>query len=158
MDRLVQIESDTYVADLKTTTSALGLRYAMEYSPNTQFTLYTIASRIALAQPAKGILLDAAQVGTTFVRFERYPIPRSQGVLDEWMSDLAQWVTDMEFCATNAAICDDPADAYIQNDAACNLYGGCPFRSVCSRSPSARQPVLDAEFTRRRWDPFGEPR
>lgn len=157
MDRLVQFNDDIYVSDLKTTRTALGPSYAARYTPDNQFTLYTIAGRVALSVPARGVLLDAAQVGVTFVRFARFPIPRPQPVLDEWLTSLPFWVSQMEGCAERAAE-GSPESAYPQNDKACNLYGGCQFREICGRSPSARAPILNANYQRRRWDPAGQPR
>jgi hypothetical protein len=41
-----------------------------------------------------------------------------------------------------------------QNDTACDKYGGCRFRGVCSRSPSVRQAFLDSDFRREMWNPL----
>jgi hypothetical protein len=34
------------------------------------------------------------------------------------------------------------------NDAACMMYGGCPFRDVCGKDPSVRQEFLETLFDR----------
>jgi hypothetical protein len=159
LDRLGQFNDTIYIVDLKTTYEALGSRYAERFTPDNQFTLYTLAGRVALGVPAAGVLLDAAQIGTNFVRFQRYLVYRPQPVLDEWLRGLPYWTSLMEACATAAATrAPTPEDAYPQNDKACSLYGGCQYRGVCGRSPLARKRVLDIDFQIRRWDPFGEPR
>jgi len=157
LDRLVQFNEDIYVSDLKTTRIALGTSYAARFTPDNQFTMYTIAGRVALSVPARGVLLDAVQIGATFVRFARFPIPRPQPVLDEWLTSLPYWLKQMDDCAARAENMP-PEEAYPQNDKACQLYGGCQFRDVCARSPSTRQPILKANYNKRRWDPVGQPR
>jgi hypothetical protein len=158
IDRLVRLNDDIYIADLKTTYEAIGQKYAERFTPDNQFTLYTLAGRVALGVPARGILLDAVQIGVNFVRFQRFPIYRPQPVLDEWLNALPFWAALMESCATNAEGASAPEAAYPQNDKACGLYGGCQFREVCGRSPMARKPIMDSSFQIRRWDPAGEPR
>ena len=158
IDRLVSLDDNIYIADLKTTYEAIGSKYAERFTPDNQFTLYTLAGRVALGVPARGILLDAAQIGVNFVRFQRFPIYRPQPVLDEWLHALPWWVAQMEYCAISADGHPNPEAAYPQNDKACGLYGGCQFREICGRSPMARKPIMDATFQIRRWDPAGEPR
>jgi hypothetical protein len=158
LDRLVELNSSVYICDLKTTWETLGQKYAERFTPDNQFTLYTLAGRVALGVPAVGILLDAAQIGATFVRFQRFPIYRPQPVLDEWLHALPWWTGLMELCARAAETSPHPEQAYPQNDKACGLYGGCQFREICGRSPLARKPIMDSSFRIRRWDPFGEPR
>jgi hypothetical protein len=159
IDRLVQLNDDIYIADLKTTYEQIGSKYAERFTPDNQFTLYTLAGRVALGVPARGILLDAVQIGVNFVRFQRFPVYRPQPVLDEWLNALPFWVSIMEECAIAANDRpNNPESAYPQNDKACGLYGGCQFREICGRSPMARKPIMDATFQIRRWDPAGEPR
>jgi hypothetical protein len=158
IDRLVAFNDDIFIADLKTTMEAISSKYAERFTPDNQFTLYTIAGRVALGVPARGILLDAAQIGVNFVRFQRFPVYRPQPVLDEWLQALPYWVSLMESCAVVAEPMPNPEAAYPQNDKACGLYGGCQFREICGRSPLARKPIMDATFQIRRWDPAGEPR
>lgn len=161
LDRLVEFNSEIWIPDLKTTRSALGTRYAEQFTPDNQFTLYTLAGKIALGVPTRGVLLDAVQVGTNFVRFARFPIHRPQGILDEWLFALRNfWVPQIQRCAEDAAEHTgiSPEQFYPQNDKACSMYGGCTFREVCGRAPRSRKPILEAEFEPRKWDPVGEPR
>lgn len=158
LDRLVQLNDDVYVADLKTTYEAIGQKYAERFTPDNQFTMYTLAGRVALGVPARGVLLDAVQIGVNFVRFQRFPVYRPQPVLDEWLNALPYWISQMEYCAYFANKGGNPEAAYPQNDKACGLYGGCQYREICGRSPMARKPIMNSTFKIRRWDPAGEPR
>jgi hypothetical protein len=41
------------------------------------------------------------------------------------------------------------------NDTACDKYGGCEFREVCSKSPSVRDKFLKADFKQEEpWNPL----
>lgn len=158
LDRLVSLNDDVYIADLKTTYEAIGQKYAERFTPDNQFTLYTIAGRVVYGHTVRGVLLDAVQIGVNFVRFQRFPVYRPQPVLDEWLNELSYWIAQMELCAKAADGASAPEAAFPQNDKACGLYGGCQFREVCGRSPMARKPIMDSTFKIRRWDPYGEPR
>lgn len=158
LDRLVSLNEEVYIADLKTTYEAIGQKYAERFTPDNQFTLYTLAGRVVYGRSVRGVILDAVQIGVNFVRFQRFPIHRPQPVLDEWLQALPYWTRQMEQCAKDAEGAPAPEAAFPQNDKACGLYGGCQFREICGRSPMARKPLMDATFKIRRWDPVGEPR
>ncbi len=159
LDRLVEFNQEIYIADLKTTRSGLTAHYLRNFTPDNQFTLYTLAGRVALHVTARGVLLDAVQVGVTFVRFARIPIPRPTAIIEEWIRGFeSYWYPAIQSCAQNADLTSNPVEAYPQNDKACGLYGGCHFREVCGRVPSSRSTILEGQFNRRRWDPLGEPR
>ena len=105
---------------------------------------YSIACQIGWNVPVKGIILDACQILVSGTRFERQIIPRTSETLDEWLRDLSWWLRQME----------DAEGHWPQNDKACGMYGGCQFRGVCARAPSARQQWLEADFRKRVWDPL----
>jgi len=154
MDRLVDLNGATYVADTKTTHMTLNAKFVESFTPHNQFTLYTMASQVALAKPAQGLILDAVQVGATYLRFGRYIINRPKGVLSEWHKGLGFWLDSLSQMAENANEGTNPPEsAYPQNDQACGLYGGCQFRQVCSRAPRERKAILAADYVRRHWDP-----
>ena len=146
IDRVVMLGGDFYIADIKTTTHQLGPNWVQGFSPDNQFTLYTVAGKVAFGVEAKGLILDGVQVGATFARFQRYQVPRPAAVLTEWLQDLRYWLGAMEQCALDAH--------WPQNDKACGMYGGCQFREVCSRAPSARASYLQAAYVKRVWDPL----
>jgi len=159
LDRLGTLDGTPYVLDRKTTKSALSARYFEEYSPDNQFTLYSLAGRVVYNTDVKGIIVDAAQIGANFSRFQREFVYRTQAQLDEWYHDLGYWLEQAERMALeiDAQPVENPLEAafaYPMNDKACRLYGGCPFRSICAKSPESRARWLKADFVSRRWDPL----
>ena len=147
-----------YIADLKTTYEAIGSKYAERFTPDNQFTLYTLAGRVALGSPCSRSpprrRPDRHQL-RPLPALPRLPSPASPRRM---ASGLRWWTFLMEKCAGEAELSASPEEAYPQNDKACGLYGGCQFRETCGRCPMARKPIMDATFQIRRWDPVGQPR
>lgn len=148
LDRLATWNGKTYVLDVKTTKHGLDAYYFSRFTPDNQFSLYILASKIVFASPAEGLILDAIQIGTDFVRCQRGPIPRSEAEIDEWWNDTQVWLRQMDDSARSAH--------WPMNDKACGLYGGCQFRPVCSRPPAAREAWLRADYAKRVWDPLAK--
>jgi hypothetical protein len=133
LDRVVQYQGDSYVSDRKTTSSALSAFYFSRYEPDTQMSLYTAASRIIYKAPVKGVIIDAAQVGVTYTRFARSFTFRGDEQLDEFLVSAKWWINQVP--AAKAA-------GWPMNEASCSRYGGCAFRSICSRVPRVRESML----------------
>jgi hypothetical protein len=146
MDRIAEFQGDLYVFDYKSTKRALYTEYFAQFNPHNQMTGYTLGGKITFAQPVKGVMIDAAQVGVTFSRFARGTTLRSDDQLDEWLSQTAYWVK----LATSYA----QADFWPLNESSCDKYFGCPFRPVCSKPPRQRETWLKADYTHRLWDPL----
>lgn len=147
LDRLAKLNDTPYVIDRKTTEHTIDASYFAKYTPDNQFSLYTLAGKVVYEQPVRGLIVDAIQVGVTFARAVRGPVPRDDAMLDEWHRDLGHWLGEMEACAVEGH--------WPLNDKACGLFGGCPYRGICSKSPSSREQWLRSEFpTRRQWDPL----
>jgi len=150
LDRVVSFQDHLFVMDRKTTTSTPGPYYFNQFEPNNQMTLYTIASQIILDSPVKGVIIDAAQILIDSSRFVRGFTYRTQDQLEEWTNDLYHWL-DLAVSHAN--------DSYWpQNDTACDKFGGCRFRDVCSKSPGVRENFLRADFAQlpedERWNPL----
>lgn len=157
LDRVVSFQDDLYVMDRKTSTTTLSDYYFAQFNPNNQMSLYSNAARIILKAPIKGVIIDAAQVmldvdktnipGARFVRSFTY---RTDAQLNEWMQDLRYWFTLAEAYAAQGY--------WPMNDTACDKYGGCRFREICSKSPQVREQFLKAHFTKLppedRWNPL----
>lgn len=151
LDRVVEFHSDLYVMDRKTSVSTIGTYYMDQWTPSNQMTLYALAGKVMLNQPVKGVIIDAAQVllekPNAFARGFAY---RTEDQLSEWLTDLRYWLREAEDFAT--------AGYWPQNDTACNKFGGCAFREVCSASPHVREAYLAARFDRTdhnaAWNPF----
>lgn len=147
MDRLVTFQDEVYIQDRKTTKSTLSRHFFDKFTPNNQFSTYIFASHTALAQPAAGLIVDAAQIAVTFSRFERGPpIIRPQETLQEWYTDLGIYLGSAQMFAQMRY--------WPQNDKSCDSYGGCPYRMVCSKAPVTREKWLAGTFQQRIWDPL----
>lgn len=146
LDRLATYQDSSWVVDRKTTKYSLGQEYFDKYSPDNQFSLYALAGRLVFNTPIAGLIVDAIQVGVTFARFQRGTVTRTPDQLAEWVKDLAFWINQAEQFAE--------ANYWPQNDKACGMYGGCPYRPICGRSPSVREQWLRVGYVRRTWDPL----
>ena len=147
LDRIVIYGDDVYIQDQKTTGASLGSYYYQRYNPNDQMSLYTVAGQIVYKQPIKGIMIDVAQIAVGFSRFERGFTFRTEAQTTKWLADVRYWIHR----TWEAGEADWPL-----NDAACMLYGGCPFRSVCSKDPAVQQQYLETSFYRHYNNPLAE--
>ena len=147
LDRLVTTPSgETWVLDRKTTKSLIDERWFAGFSPDNQFTLYTLAADVVYFTNVRGVIVDGAQIAVTFSRFQRGIVTRHPSALGEWFAELPLWLGHAERYA---------AEGYWpMNDKACGNYGGCPYRPICSMPPSTRQQWLEAQYHRRVWDPL----
>jgi hypothetical protein len=147
-DRLAQWNDDFYVPDIKSTYHSIDASYFAKFSPDNQFSMYTLAGKVAFAVPAKGVVLDAVQVLVGGTRFQRALIARSESQVQEWLEDSYQLLAEMEHSALTGH--------WRQNDKAChNQYGRpCDFREVCTRPKEAREKWLQASYSKRTWDPL----
>lgn len=146
LDRVVEFTGGTYVMDRKTSGSTIGSAYFDQYHPSNQMSLYTIAAKVVYQTPVKGIIIDAVQIAVGFSRFSRGFTYRTDAETEEWLSNTKQWLTLAEEYAT--------AEFWPMNDTACNNYGGCTFRKICSKSPEVRQKFLETDFVKRPWNPL----
>jgi hypothetical protein len=140
LDRLVRYAGDCYVQDQKTTGSTLGAYYFNRYNPDNQVSLYSIAADVIYKTPVAGVMIDAAQIAVGFTRFARGLIPRTKDQQTEWLADAVYHIKET-WRAAEAG--------YPMNDKACQLYGGCEFLEVCSKSPRVREDYLRGGFEQR---------
>lgn len=148
LDRVVDFNGSLFVMDRKTTTSTPGAYYFNQWDPNNQMSLYTVAGQIVIGSPIKGVIIDVAQVKLKeppeYVRGFTYRTPDQSA---EWLAGLQTWTRAMESCALD--------DDWPMNDTACDKFGGCRFREVCSKSPSVRKNFLKSEFVQgEKWNPL----
>ena len=152
LDKIVTFMDQRFVMDHKTTTWFLGPRYFNAFEPDNQMTLYALASKVVLHSdhPVRGIIIDAARIEPDKSSFARGITYRSPDQLSEWVNDLRHWLNLAERYA---------AEGYWpQNDTACDKYGGCKFREICSKSPKVRQRFLEGNFVKQteeeKWNPL----
>jgi hypothetical protein len=145
IDRLVDFNDEGYVDDMKSTEHTIDAGYFLKFSPDNQFSLYSLAGKVAFKTEVKGVILNAVQTLVGGTRFRRGLIPRSQSQLDEWFEDTKLVIREMEFAAISGH--------WRMNDKACH-FPPCVFREVCSRPPATRRQWLELNYTQRTWDPL----
>jgi hypothetical protein len=150
LDRVVTFNDELFVMDRKTTTITPSEYYFNQYEPNNQMTLYTLAAKVVVGSPVKGVIIDAAQLLMEETKFGRSFTYRTDDFLHEWVEDLGIWFS----MAENYAI----ANYWPKNDTACDKFGGCKFKSICSKSPQVRDTFLRSQFKQlpedARWNPL----
>lgn len=148
LDRVVKDDPHAQVIDRKTTKTSLTTRYFERYNPDTQFTCYSVATRVMFGTEEVRLVIDAVQLAVNFSRFMRGSTGRTKAQMDEWINDTLYWIQQAEACAKKGY--------YPMNDQACGLYGKCTYRdSVCSLDPAARSTFLKGKFEQKdRWDPL----
>lgn len=150
LDRVVTFNDSLFVMDHKTTTTTPGDYFFDQFSPNNQMTLYTIASQVVIDSPVKGVIINAMQIMVDTNRPVRGFTYRTPDQLAEWLGDLHYWFELAEGFAT--------ANYWPMNDTACDKFGGCRFREVCSKDPRVREQFLKAKFEKlpedQRWNPL----
>src|SRR5712664_50126 len=59
LDRVVSFSDHLFVLDHKTTTTSPGPYFFNQFEPNNQMTLYTLAGKIVIDSPIKGVIVEA---------------------------------------------------------------------------------------------------
>jgi len=145
IDRVVTDGIQLWIMDRKTSKQQLYQSFFDKFSPDNQVSLYALASQLVLDRPAAGVIIDGIQKAVQFTRFSRGYAPRTPAQISEFLEDLKVWVFHAELYAK--------MDHWPMNDKACDLYGGCPFRSICSKDPAVREQYL-AQFPDFQWNPL----
>lgn len=157
LDRLVEFSDGYYVMDRKTTTTTISNYYFDQYEPDNQMSLYALASKIIYNTPVRGVMIDAVQVAVGFSRFERGITYRTPSQLDEWYRQTKWWTglaRQMALEYSNLEGGPEPERAWPMNDKSCHKFGGCPFRSICSKDPGVRENFLESNYEVRHWNPL----
>lgn len=155
LDRIARLNSEPYIVDLKTTEHGIDAHWFAKFTPFNQFSMYAAAGQVAFAVPVRGVIVDGLQVGVGFTRVQRGLVAREPAGLDEWHRANRRWLEFMDSCAREAGVWEpDPTAAWPMNEQSCDKWGGCPFRPVCSRPPTARAQWLASDYRRRVWDPL----
>jgi len=151
LDRVVEFNDQLMVMDYKTTTTTPGSYYFAQYEPNNQMSLYTLAAQVLLDTPIKGVCISAAQIllekPHNFIRGFTY---RTPGQTEEWIEDATLHMLNAENYAK--------INYWPMNDTACDKFGGCKFRGICSKDPEVREVFLRSDFHKlevdERWNPL----
>lgn len=151
LDKIGIYQESQFVLDHKTTTYQLTEYYYDKFNPDCQMSVYSIAGQVVVHSPIRGVIIDGITIGADGVPgFGRGFTYRNQGQLEEWLHNLDYLLSQAEQYAQD--------QYWPQNDTACDKYGGCPFRRVCSKAPSVREAYLRADFNQlpenERWNPL----
>ena len=145
LDRVAEYAGELWTLDRKTTGSTIGSNFFEKFSPDNQMSLYTLAGKVVTHRKISGVIVDGMQIAQGFTRFARGFVSRTPAQIEEWRGDALEWIDAAETAAER--------QSWPMNDTACNLYGGCKFRGICSKDPSVRQTFLQSNFEQRLWDP-----
>ena len=146
LDRIATLNGVPYIKDIKTASREPDSFWARQFTPGNQFSMYSLAGRVAFGLEVKSLIVDGIQIGVGFSRFGSHLVPRDDATLAEWKEDAGFQVAKMEDCAG--------AQYWPMNDTACGHYGGCPFQGICARSPASREQWIATEYEKREWDPL----
>lgn len=149
IDSLAQFGEEVGIRERKTTKASVGTQYFDRYSPDIQIDTYDLVGSVMFPTLlSRWVMLEATQTGEGFARFHRHFISSTEGRRSEFLNDLIRWI--------NRAEADAKSGYYPKNEAACYSHGGCPFREICNKDPASRQRWLEAEFTKKHWNPLKE--
>ena len=87
IDKVVELNNELYVVDTKTTKTGLTSYYFANFTPNNQVYAYLWAAKHILKLPVVGFIVEAAQTGANFTRFERAVFKVNDEVIEEWYID-----------------------------------------------------------------------
>jgi PD-(D/E)XK nuclease superfamily len=148
IDRIGSINGLVFGLDYKTTKyNVTEPNYFTFYSPDNQMSLYSFAGKIIYKVELQGMIVDAAQIQVNGTRFKRGFAHRTDSQINEWYKELTtHWISLIDHAAES--------NQYPMNDTACGRYGGCPYRSICSKGPEIREDWLNSAFKSRVWDPL----
>lgn len=146
LDRVVDYGGSLFVMDQKTTGGTVSSYFFDQFNPDVQMTLYAFAGQVVLKSPVAGVIIDAAQIAQGFSRFERGFTYRSPEQLEEFLANTKHIIAQAQSYTS--------LRVFPMNTTACNNYGGCPFKSLCTSPPKHREKVIAAEYTEKVWDPL----
>lgn len=142
-DKLVRFNDELYVTDVKST-KGITRSYKATFDLSHQMTGYTVGGKIGLAQPVRGVWIDAVQLQVGGVKFNRFTTHRSESQLQEYITILKYTADLAESWALN--------NYYPLNTSACMF---CKFQQVCRLPPEHRLPYLRTYFMQKpAWNPL----
>ena len=147
LDGLAVFGGEHATRERKTTKSTLNKQYFDRYAPDVQIDTYDLATWLLYpALRPVGVMVEATQTASEFSRVQRNFVTIGNERREEWFAELQGWIKRAE--------ADAMRGVWPKNTASCSANGGCPFRGICSLSPSARERFLPAHFHRELWNPL----
>jgi hypothetical protein len=146
LDKVGIFNNQGYVIERKHTKYGLDEKYFAKFSPDGQVTGYTVSSKTIVPIKIVGTIIDAAQVGVGFTRFQRSPSMRTNAQCDEWLENTMEWIKFAENCAEK--------ESWPMNETSCHKYSGCIFQDCCNKDPGVREAFLKSNFKIDHWNPL----
>lgn len=143
-DMLAEMDGALYIEDDKTT-SQLGASWVNQWDMRSQFTGYSWAARNVAGIPVQGTFVRGISILKTKYDKAQVITYRKPWEVDRWLTQVLHDLDRMKQ-AWESGYFDWNLDE------ACNSYGGCLFRRVCT-SPTPDL-WLEADYERRVWDPL----
>lgn len=152
-DNRAQIGAERMLREFKTTKKTLGMSYFNQFWPDPQVDIYALAQSVIYPDDAQAVLIESCQCAVGFNRFDREIIRYTPERLDEIAMNLEALIAQAEVYAKSGY--------WPMNTSQCDMYGGCPYRPVCRKSPSLRQNFLDnsigkVRYIKDKWNPLEE--
>ena len=160
LDSLVEGPSkgEYFVRERKTTGMALSRIYWSRYAPDIQVSLYSWVAKLLFPDlNIQGVLLEAFQVGTNFIRMERRPFQRWPEQAIDTVKSIVQAAREMDSSGMREEILP-PAETFLMNEGCC-MAGGmpCNFQSICNEAPRLRKYFIADNFRPKKpWNPLDD--
>jgi hypothetical protein len=157
LDSIVEgpAKGEYWIRERKTSSQSLGTFYFARYSPDIQISLYTWVARLLFPElNLQGVLLEAFQIGTNFIRMNRKEIHRWPEQSYETARSVVQAAKEI---SSSGAYGDSPSlNRFLLNEACC-MAGGmpCQFRPVCNTHPFLiGEEIANSFRPREPWNPL----
>lgn len=155
LDRVIEYDkSSHFIQDQKSTGSTINASYFRKYDLDIQMSNYTFAGKAIFNMPIKGVMIDGAQIAVGFSAFMRGYTYRTSDQLNEFYEQTQRKIAEIQLMSKRYADSLDER-AFPMNFTACENYGGCPFKPVCTTRPNDREKYLRATLKKRTmWNPL----
>lgn len=150
-------KGEYWLRERKTSSQSLGNFYFARYSPDIQVSLYTWVAKLLFPHlNLQGVLLEAFQIGTNFIRMQRKQIQRWPEQSFETARSIIRAANQMYL----AGVLDDqPQRQNFPLNEGCCMAGGmpCPFRELCNTHPMLLDEAIGSHYrTKKPWNPLDE--
>jgi len=133
LDKVIRIDGDLYIADQKTSKTALSSWFFRQFEMSDQMAMYSFAAKHLLGSPIRGVIIDGVQITLGYTVFQRSTVHYPLEKLEEWLEDTLWHIEQHDGVPR-------------RRWTSCGLYGGCRMRSVCTQVPSLREHYLNGDF------------
>src|SRR3990167_5998090 len=142
IDGIAEIENQEsekllYIAEHKTTTR-MGTAYIKSFHPNNQITAYSWALSKYLDRTLYGTIINIIHILTKETNFIRHTTTRARWELERWEDDLRNIVRDIRRASKSGT--------WYLNTSQCNMYGSCPYQTLCNAAPQNVERFIEAEY------------